>query len=49
MFQTQWHLWLQHTFDAGWFLSVMQFISLLGYEMAYTALILVCAFAPVSA
>ncbi len=44
MFQTQWHLWLQHTFDAGWFLSVMQFISLLGYEMAYTALILVCAF-----
>lgn len=44
MFQTQWHLWLQHTFDAGWFLWVMQFISLLGYEMAYTALILVCAF-----
>ncbi len=44
MFQTQWHLWLQHTFDADWFLSVMQFISLLGYEMAYTALILVCAF-----
>lgn len=44
MFQTQWHLWLQHTFDAGWMLSVMQFISLLGYEMAYTALILVCAF-----
>ncbi|HID8538815.1 TPA: phosphatase PAP2 family protein [Stenotrophomonas maltophilia] len=44
MFQTQWHLWLQHTFDTGWFLSVMQFISLLGYEMAYTALILVCAF-----
>ncbi len=44
MFQTQWHLWLQHTFDAGWFLSVMQFISLLGYEMAYTALILACAF-----
>ncbi|HDS0949752.1 TPA: phosphatase PAP2 family protein [Stenotrophomonas maltophilia] len=44
MFQTQWHLWLQHTFDASWVLAVMQFISLLGYEMAYTALILVCAF-----
>lgn len=44
MFQTQWHLWLQHTFDSGWVLSLMQFISLLGYEMAYTALILVCAF-----
>lgn len=44
MFQTQWHLWLQHTFDSGWMLSLMQFISLLGYEMAYTALILVCAF-----
>lgn len=44
MFQTQWHLWLQHTFDSTWVLSLMQFISLLGYEMAYTALILVCAF-----
>ncbi|HDS1038890.1 TPA: phosphatase PAP2 family protein [Stenotrophomonas maltophilia] len=44
MFQTQWHLWLQHTFDASWVMAVMQFISLLGYEMAYTALILVCAF-----
>ncbi|MGE6333761.1 phosphatase PAP2 family protein [Stenotrophomonas sp. NPDC077659] len=44
MFQTHWHLWLQHTLDSGWVLSLMQFISLLGYEMAYTALILVCAF-----
>lgn len=44
MFQTQWHLWLQQTFDASWMLAVMQFISLLGYELGYTALILVCAF-----
>lgn len=44
MFQTHWHLWLQQTFDSGWMLSLMQFISLLGYEMAYTALILLCAF-----
>ncbi|WP_294993068.1 phosphatase PAP2 family protein [uncultured Stenotrophomonas sp.] len=44
MFQTHWHLWLQQTFDAGWVLTLMQFISLLGYEMAYTALILLCAF-----
>ncbi|VUL65609.1 phosphatase PAP2 family protein [Stenotrophomonas maltophilia] len=44
MFQTHWHLWLQQTFDAGGMLSLMHFISLLGYEMAYTALILLCAF-----
>lgn len=44
MFQTHWHLWLQQTLDSGWMLALMQFISLLGYEMAYTALILVCAF-----
>lgn len=44
MFQTHWHLWLQQTFDGGWMLALMQFISLLGYEMAYTALILLCAF-----
>lgn len=44
MFQTHWHLWLQQTFDGGWILALMQFISLLGYEMAYTALILLCAF-----
>ncbi|HDS1533197.1 TPA: phosphatase PAP2 family protein [Stenotrophomonas maltophilia] len=44
MFQTHWHLWLQQTFDSGWMLALMQFISLLGYEMAYTALILLCAF-----
>ncbi|WMJ69058.1 phosphatase PAP2 family protein [Stenotrophomonas sp. 24(2023)] len=44
MFETHWHLWLQQTFQAHWVLSLMQFISLLGYEMAYTALILLCAF-----
>ncbi|HEL3196358.1 TPA: phosphatase PAP2 family protein [Stenotrophomonas maltophilia] len=44
MFQTHWHLWLQQTLDSGWMLALMQFISLLGYETAYTALILVCAF-----
>lgn len=44
MFQTDFHVWLQGLFDAGWMLPLMTGISTLGYAPAYLLLIAICAF-----